>query len=296
MASDHDSEAGKWSAPDLSGRVAVVAGSTRGVGRGIAEVMGACRAHVYVTGRSTRSNPRFNPDRTAEAVAETITRLGGSATPVICDHRDEQQVQRLFERVGNEFGRLDILVNNQVGWSDSPHPDGFRRRRLWQRSMAWWDDNFDAGVRGHVLNCHYGIPMLLAQDQSTLLFTSERAAASVEQAWDAVFDLRATVAARLVALLGVQLRPWNTTALLLYPGWTQTEDQIDNVVAGTAPTVQSMEEYLDKTATPHFSGRAAACIAADPHAKELSGKLCTSQELAHRYGFTDLDGRIPETV
>jgi dehydrogenase/reductase SDR family member 1 len=288
-------ESGTWSAPDLSGRVAVIAGSTRGIGRGIAEVIGACGAHVYVTGRSTRSNPHVDPDRTVEDVAETITRLGGSATPVVCDHRDERDVGRLFERVRNESGRLDILVNNQVGWSDSPHPDGFRRRRLWQRSVAWWDDNFDAGVRGHVLNCHYGIPMLLEQEKATLLFTSERAAASVEDAWDAVYDLRATVSERLVALLGVQLRPWNVTAVLLYPGWTRTEDQMDAVRAGTAPTVRSMDEYLEKTASAHFAGRAAASIAGDPNAKVLSGTLHTTQELAKRYGFTDIDGRIPDT-
>jgi dehydrogenase/reductase SDR family member 1 len=251
MSSRHGLEFGTRSAPDLSGQVAVVAGATRGVGRGIAEVIGACGAHVWVTGRSTRRNLHVNPDRTVEAVVETITRLGGSATSVVCDHRDESEVGRLFQRVRNESGRLDVLVNNQVGWSDSTHADGFRRRRLWQRSIAWWDDNFDAGVRGHVLNCHYGIPMLLEQEKATLLFTSERAAASVEDTWDAVYDLRATVAERLVALLGVQLRPWNVAAVLLYPGWTRTEDQID--------------------------------------------ALRTTQELAKRYGFSDVDGQIPDT-
>jgi NAD(P)-dependent dehydrogenase (short-subunit alcohol dehydrogenase family) len=295
MSSPSDIESGTWSAPDLSGRVAVVAGSTKGVGRGIAEVIGACGAHVYVTGRSTRRDPRFNPARTVEAVAETITGLGGSATPVACDHRHEPEVRRLFERVRDESGRLDILVNNQVGWGDTPNPDGFRRRRLWQRPMSWWDDNFDAGVRGHVLNCRYGIPMLLEQEQATLLFTSERAAVSSEDAWDAVFDLRATVAERLVTLLGAQLRPWKVTALLIYPGWTRTEDQMDAVEAGTAPTVQSMDEYLEKTASAHFAGRAAAAFAADVNAKQLSGSLRTTQELARRYGFTDTDGRIPET-
>jgi dehydrogenase/reductase SDR family member 1 len=295
MSARSGAESGPGDAPDLSGRVAVVAGSTRGVGRGIAEVIGACGAHVYVTGRSTRGDLRFNPARTVEAVVETITSLGGSATPVVCDHREEEEVRRLFERVRDESGRLDILVNNQVGWSDTPHPDGFRRRRVWQRPIAWWDDNFDAGVRGHVLNCRYGIPMLLEQDQTTLLVTSERAAASVEDAWDAVFDLRATVAERLVALLGAQLRPWNVTALLLYPGWTRTEDQIDAVNAGTAPMVQSMDEYLEKTASAHFAGRAAAAVAADANAKQLSGTLRTTQELARRYGFTDTDGRIPDT-
>jgi NAD(P)-dependent dehydrogenase (short-subunit alcohol dehydrogenase family) len=295
MSAPPDLQSGAWSAPDLTRRVAVVAGSTRGVGRGIAEVFGACGAHVYVTGRSTRSDPGCNPARTVEAVVETITRLGGSATPVVCDHREERQVRRLFERVRDESGQLDILVNNQVGWSDTPNPDGFRRRRLWQRPMAWWDDNFDAGVRGHVLNCRYGIPMLLEQDRATLIFTSERAAASVEAAWDAVFDLRATVAARLVALLSEQLRPSNVTAVLLYPGWTRTEDQIDAVKAGTAPMVQSMDEYLEKTASAHFSGRAAACLAGDPNAKQLSGTLRTTGELAERYGFTDTDGRIPDT-
>ncbi len=283
-------------APDLSGRIAVVAGATRGVGRGISEVLGTCGAFVYVTGRSTRADSNINPERTVEAVAETIAAAGGQAHGIVCDHRSDHDIEELFARVRDEHGRLDILVNNQIGWSDTPSADAHNRRRLWQRPPSWWDDNFDAGVRGHVVNCHHGIPLMLGRKGAIVLFTSEKAASEPAEAWDAVYDLRATVAARMVAVLSHQLRPKNVTAVLLYPGWTRTEDQIDMVKAGDYAAVKSFEEYLEKTVSPHYAGRAAAALAADPDAIELSGSIQSSRQLADRYGFTDIDGRRPDPM
>ena len=194
----------------------------------------------------------------------------------------------------DERGGLDILINNQVGWEDTPSPDGFKRRRLWERPASWWDGNFDAGVRGHVVNCHYGVPLMLDRKGAIVLFTSEMAAADPSQAWDAVFDLRASVAARMVSLLSHQLRPHTVAAVLLYPGWTRTEGQIDTIEAGECPAVETMDEYLQKTVSPHYTGRAAAALAADADALELSGSIQSSYQLANRYGFTDVDGRRPD--
>jgi dehydrogenase/reductase SDR family protein 1 len=284
----------QWNPPDFSHLTAVVAGATRGVGRGIAEVIGACGAFVYVTGRSTRSDTGTNPDRTVEAVADTITDNGGSAQAIVCDHRNDQDVEKLFTHVNKEQGGLDILVNNQIGWSDTPSEDAFNRRRLWQRPPSWWDDNFDAGVRGHVINCHYGIPLMLDREGAIVLFTSEKAASDPADAWDAVYDLRATVAARMVSILSHQLRPRNIPAILLYPGWTRTEEQIELIESGGYPAVETWDEYVEKTASPHYSGRAAAMLVADPKAIMLSGSIQSSHDLAVRYGFTDVDGRQPD--
>ncbi len=272
----------------------MVAGATRGVGRGIAEVLGGCGAFVFVTGRSTRADSSTNPERTVEAVTEAIAADGGSACGIVCDHRSGNDIERLFSRIRGEHGALDILVNNQIGWGDNFSDDAFKRRRLWQRPPSWWDDNFDAGVRGHVVNCHYGIPLMLEREGAIVLFTSEKAASDPAEVWDAVYDLRATVAARMVSVLSHQLRPKGVATVLLYPGWTRTEDQIDTVKAGNAPNVKSFEEYLEKTASPFYAGRAAAALAADPDAIELSGSIQSSYQLAERYGFTDVDGRRPD--
>ncbi len=189
---------------------------------------------------------------------------------------------------------FDILVSNQIGWGDTSSEDTFKRRRLWQRPIAWWDDNFDAGVRGHVVNCHYGIPLLLERGGSIVVFTSERASDDAADAWDAVFDLRATVAARMIELLSNQLRSKNVPAVLLYPGWTRTENQVDGFKdGGVHPIAGSWEDYVSKTASPRYAGRAVAMLSADPKAMELTGSLQSSYDLATRYGFTDIDGRRP---
>ncbi len=286
----------QWNPPDLSDRVAVVAGATRGVGRGIAEVLGACGAFVYITGRSTRANHDTNPERTVEAVAETVVAGGGRAQGVVCDHRNDEDVERLFARVREEQGALDILVNNQIGWADTPSDDAFKRRRLWQRPLSWWDDNFDAGVRGHVANCHFGIPLMLDRERAIVLFTSERAVSDPTEVWDAVYDLRATVAARMVTVLAEQLRPRSIPVILLYPGWTRTEEQIETAKAGTYPLAKTLAELLEKTASPHYAGRAAAAVARASDAMGLSGSIQSSYQLATRYGFTDMDGRCPNPI
>ena len=118
----------EWQPPDLGGRVAVVAGATRGVGRGIAEALGACGAFVYVTGRSTRALPTVDPQRTVEAVVENIVGNEGSAEAVVCDHKIDQDVERVFERVRKQHGGFDILVSNQIGWGDTPSEDDSGRR------------------------------------------------------------------------------------------------------------------------------------------------------------------------
>ncbi|MEJ2131451.1 MAG: SDR family oxidoreductase [Gammaproteobacteria bacterium] len=284
----------QWQPPDLSDRVAAVCGATRGVGRGIAEVLGACGAFVYVTGRSTRANAGTNPERTVEAVAESIVESGGRAVGVVCDHRRDEDTEALFERIRKEQRGLDILVNNQIGWGDTPSDDAYHRRRLWQRPMSWWDDNFDAGVRGHVANCHFGIPLMLDRGNAIVLFTSERAVDDAAQVWDAVYDLRATATARMVKVLAEQLRPRRIPVVLLYPGWTRTEEQIDTVKAGEYPPVGSVDELVEKTASPHYAGRAAASLAGAADAMDLTGSIQSAHRLAQRYGFTDVDGRRPD--
>jgi NAD(P)-dependent dehydrogenase (short-subunit alcohol dehydrogenase family) len=281
--------------------VAVVAGATRGVGRGIAEVLGECGALVYVTGRSTRSAPTLgHPEWSIDAVAETIASAGGSAVPVCCDHSRDDEVEALFARVAVEQGRLDLLVNNLVGWSDgsagaAAGPAEFAGRELWKQPLAWFDANFSSGVRAHLANCRFAVPLMLQRPGGLVLFTSERAAAEPSRAWDTVLDLRAVATERLTGLLAHQLREHGSASLLLYPGWTRTEEIVASLEAGSYPLARTREELFEKTVSAHFSGRAAARLLADPNVMERSGRFVVVADLAREYGFTDTDGRQPDS-
>lgn len=294
-----------WDAPDLSGRVAVVAGASRGVGRGIAEVLGGCGVTVYITGRSTRSNPtRGNPEWTIEAVADAIKLKGGKAVPVQCDHRSDDEVEKLFELLAREQGYLDILVNNLVGWSDSPGgvrsgdapANEFIGQPVWRQPLWWWDANFDAGVRAHLANCRFGIPLMLDRPGGVVIFTSERPRADPLTAWDTILDLRAHTTARLVSVLAPRLHPYKVAALLLYPGWTRTEDIVAAVTAGSYPLARTLDELHVKTVSPHYAGRATAALAADPAILMKSGQVLVVGDLAKEYNFTDIDGRQPNPL
>jgi NAD(P)-dependent dehydrogenase (short-subunit alcohol dehydrogenase family) len=270
----------RWTPPDLSGLVALVTGATKGVGRGIAEVLIECGATVYATGR--------RPER--------LTAHNG-LIPVRCDHRNDVEVAGLVERIRNEQGRLDVLVNNVVAWSDQlPENEGAGPGAdLWEQSLSWWDNNFDGGVRAHVATCRFALPLLLESDGPRLvLFTSELASENPEKTWDVVLDLRAVTTRRLVTLLAAKLAP-KTTVALLYPGWTRTEDIIANVEAGTY-AVKTQDELIAKTVSPHYTGRAAAMLSADEDRRRYSGDVVSSEELAAHYGFTDVDGSTKDPI
>lgn len=288
--------------PDLAGRVAVVAGATRGVGRGIAEVLGQCGAIVYVTGRSTRDVPtQGNPEWSIDAVAEVIQKQGGTAIPVRCDHTVDDEVEKLFQKVNKEQSRLDILVNNLVGWSDRPDREGssnpgpseFVGRPVWKQPLYWWDLNFNAGVRAHLANCRFGIPLMLNQPGGLILFTSELSKPDPRSIGDTVLDLRAVVTARLVSLLAHQLEGYKIASVLLYPGWTRTEEIISAFKAGNYTAVKTRAELYEKTVSPYYSGRAVAVLAADPDIMTRSGQVLVAGNVAYEYDFTDIDGRQP---
>ncbi len=300
MTSGSDPE--RWSPPDLSGKVALVTGASRGVGRGVAEVLGECGATVYVSARSTHADPTSgDPEQTIEAVAEEITRRGGAGVPVRCDHGSDADIERLFEQIESEQGRLDLLVNNVVGWGEEfaaeTGGDDLERRTapMWERAVANWDGNMHVGLRSHFLACRAGIPLMLGRPQAMVVFTGERP--SDDPNPDLGIDVRAHATARFAFTLASQLEPQRIASLVVYPGFPRTEGIVENFESGHGYfTGWSREDFFSRTESPHYTGRAIATLAADPEAIRKSGRVLGVHEIAREYDFTDVDGRQPIPV
>lgn len=289
----------RWVPPDLSGKVAVVTGASRGVGRGVAEVLGECGATVYVSARSSRESPTTgDPEQTVEAVADEIGRRGGVGVPVRCDHGSEADIEQLFAQVEAGHGRLDLLVNNVVGWGqefESPDVEDDVKRwvaPMWERSVANWDGNFHVGLRSHFLACRFGIPLMLDGERGLIVFTGERP--NAEPNPDLSIDLRAHATARFAFALARRLEPRGVASLVVYPGFPRTEGILAAWETGQAYFAGwTDEDFLAKTESPHYAGRAIAMLAADPDVTAKSGQVLGAHELARSYDFTDVDGRQP---
>lgn len=301
MSADAGTE--RWDRPDLSGKVAVVTGASQGVGRGVAEVLGECGATVYVSARSTRRSPAAeDPERTIEAVAEEIERRGGVGVPVRCDHGSEADIEQLFRQVEADCGRLDVLVNNVIGWgmeefSQPDHPDNFLNMiaPIWKRHVSNWDGNFHVGLRSHFIACRFGIPLMLERKQGLIVFTGERP--DLEPNPDLSIDVRAHATARFAFTLARRLEPHGVASLLLYPGFPRTEGILKNWETGHRYfTGWTHEDFLARTESPHYTGRAVAMLAADADVMSRSGVVLGVHEAAREYGFTDMDGRRPTPV
>ncbi|MGW0046507.1 SDR family NAD(P)-dependent oxidoreductase [Nocardia cyriacigeorgica] len=272
----------------LAGRVAVVTGASRGIGKGIALELGAAGATVYVTGRSTA------PGRLPGTVNETATEidaLGGTGIPYICDHRDDDAVARLFEMVRGEQGRLDILVNNVY---NSPAAARWLGKPFWEVPPTAWDETFDVGVRSHYAASVFAAPLLRASGGLIVNISSPGAERHMH---NAVYGVAKTALDRLTADMAHELAADGVTVVSLWPGIVNTEllQMIPPDAEGkrlvTLPGEGSFD--LDAAETPRFPGRAVTALAADPDRQRRSGRAFRVADLAEEYGFTDVDGRIP---
>ena len=269
-----------WTPPDLSDRVAVVTGASRGVGKGIAVVLGECGATVFVTGRSSRA--AGVAARTVEDAADEVTARGGRGIPVVTDHTDDDEVEALFDRVRTEAGRLDLLVAN--AWGGYENYD-YRLFGLpfWEQPIERFDTMVRAGLRSHLTACRAAAPLLLDQSSGLIVLTG---------GWDdstrylgnVPYDLVKNATSRLVTAMAHELRPHGVAVVGVYPGFTRTELVVDAFASGG-------EEPPPHAHSPELVGRAVAAVAADPDVRSLSGSGAQAATYAGRYGFTDVDGR-----
>ncbi|WP_280220048.1 SDR family NAD(P)-dependent oxidoreductase [Nocardia neocaledoniensis] len=272
----------------LGGRVAVVTGASRGIGKGIALELGAAGATVYVTGRTTAAGRL--PGTVHDTAAE-VTALGGRGVAVVCDHADDAAVEKLFTQVRAEQGRLDVLVNNVY---NSPAAARWLGRKFWDVPAKAWDETFDIGVRSHYVASVFAAPLLI---EAAGLIVNVSSPGAERYMHNAVYGVAKTALDRLTADLAHDLDGTGATAVSIWPGIVNTEllQMIPADEHGrrevTLPGEGTFD--LDAAESPRFPGRAVVALAADPARAARAGKAWKVADLAAEYGFTDVDGRVP---
>ncbi len=288
--------------PDaLRDRVAVVAGSTRGAGRGIAAALGECGATVVCTGRSTRAegSTRSDYDRpeTIDETAELVTSLGGVGVPVAVDHLDPDQVHALAERVRGEYGAIDVLVNDIWGAEVLKGGPPVWNTPIWELDLATGLRIVRLGVETHLITSHHLLPLMVQRPGGLLVeVTDGTAAYNADRYRISVFyDLVKTTVTRLAYSTGHDLAPFGATAVAITPGFLRSEMMLDNfgVTEETWRTAAGPPGFA-VSETPRFVGRAVAALAADPDRSRWNQRSTSSAALAREYGFTDVDDSQPD--
>jgi NAD(P)-dependent dehydrogenase (short-subunit alcohol dehydrogenase family) len=278
----------------LTGRVALVAGATRGAGRGIAVQLGAAGATVYVTGRTTRAaRSEMNRPETIEETAALVDQAGGRGIAVQVDHLVPEQVRALVNRIEREQGALHVLVNDIWGAT----------RMEWNKTV--WESDLEYGLRTlrlavdtHAITSHFAIPLLIKTPGGLVVEvtdgTDEYNATHYRVSF--FFDLAKAAVNRMAFALAHELRPHGATAVSLTPGWLRSEAMLDayGVTEQNWRDATKSSPHFAISETPAFVGRAVAALAQDPGVSRWSGQSLSSGQLAKIYGFTDLDGSQPD--
>jgi NAD(P)-dependent dehydrogenase (short-subunit alcohol dehydrogenase family) len=280
----------------LAGKVALVAGATRGAGRGTAVALGEAGATVYCTGRTTRERrSEYDRPETIEETAELVTAAGGVGIAVAVDHLEGGQVEALVERIDADSGRLDVLVNDIWGGE-----------LLFEWNKPVWEHDLDRGLRilrlaidTHLITSHFALPLLIREPGGLVVEMTDgtRDYNAENYRINVFYDLAKTSVIRLAFAQSKELAPHGCTAVALTPGWLRSEMMLDKFrvternwrdAAAFQPHFAAISE------SPRFVGRAVAALAADPQLQHRNGGSFSSGGLAREYGFTDLDGSRPD--
>lgn len=275
----------------LSGKIAVVAGATRGAGRGIACMLGEAGATVYCTGRSVRGNLASGSNRpeTIDETAEMVTAYGGKGIAVRVDHSVPQEVEAFFARVREEQGRLDILVNDIWGGEryiefDTP---------FWKRSLENGLRMLHQAIDTHLITAHYAAPLMIEQKSGLIVEITD--GDTLNYRGEVFYDLVKTSVIRIAHTMNEDLRPHGVVALAVTPGFLRSEEMLDyfGVTEANWKDATKKDKHFIASETPYFVGRAVAALAADPNVAKKAGGVYASWTLSDEYGFTDIDGNRP---
>ncbi len=283
-------------APRMEGKVALVAGGTRGAGRGIAVELGAVGATVYVTGRTTRKRrSEYGRPETIEETATLVDEAGGNGIPVLVDHLEPAEVEALVERIEDEQGRLDMLVNDVWG-----------AEYLAEWNVPVWEHSLEKGLRmlrlaidTHIITSHFALPLLIRNEGGLVVEMTDGTAEynGANYRLSLFYDLAKTSVIRMAWAQAQELRPHNCTAVALTPGWMRSEIMLDTFGVGESNwrDATAKEPHFVISETPRYVGRAVAHLAGDPEVARWNGHSLSSGGLAKPYGFTDLDGSQPDS-
>jgi NAD(P)-dependent dehydrogenase (short-subunit alcohol dehydrogenase family) len=278
----------------LAGKVALVAGGTRGGGRGIAIELGAAGATVYVTGRSSADGPgRAGMDRpeTIDETAAQVTKAGGTGISVRADHSDPAQVQALTDRIAAAHdGRLDILVNSV--WGGDPLTD-------WEHPV--WEQDLETGLRllrqaveTHIITSRFALPLMVARRSGLVVEVTDGNTARYRGSF--YYDLAKSAVIRLAVAQAAELRPFGVAAIAITPGFLRSEAMLEHfgVTEENWRDGAAKDPNFAFSETPRYLGRAVAALAADPDVLARSGRALATWGLYQEYGFTDTDGSQPD--
>ena len=278
----------------LKGKVALVAGATRGAGRGIAIELGAAGATVYVTGRTTRTQrSEMNRPETIEETAALVDQAGGRGVAVQVDHLVPDEVRALVARIESEQGALHILVNDIWGATVME----------WNKTV--WESSLDNGLRTlhravdtHAITSHFAIPLLIKTPGGLVVEVTDGTDAynATNYRVSFFYDVAKAAVSRMAFALAHELKPHGATAVLLTPGWLRSEAMLEayRVTEENWQDAAKISAHFMISETPRFVGRAVAALAADPDHARWHGQSLSSGGLAQVYGFTDLDGSRPD--
>jgi NAD(P)-dependent dehydrogenase (short-subunit alcohol dehydrogenase family) len=296
----------------LEGKIALVAGATRGAGRGIAVELGAAGATVYCTGRSTKNNPSdLNRSETIEETAELVTKAGGVGIAVRVDHTQEGEVKRLFEKIQEEQnGQLDILVNDVWGGDSLTE----WRKPFWELELDKGFKLLERAVFSHIITSKYGVPLMLEKGQGLVIEITD--GDTLNYRGNFFYDLAKTTVIRLAHNMAAELRsdifnlpgleleatsiPENKiTVIALTPGWLRSEEMLEIFGITEAAWRDGIGSKHDHgglfafSETPHYIGRAVVALASDPNIHAKHGQALATWHLMREYNFTDIDGSQP---
>jgi NAD(P)-dependent dehydrogenase (short-subunit alcohol dehydrogenase family) len=277
----------------LEGKVAIVAGATRGAGRGIACMLGESGATVYCSGRSTRERPcrtgyYAGRPETIDETAEMVARHGGTGIAVRTDHLVEAEVEELAERVRSEQGRLDILVN------DISEGEEHEWKPFWKLDLEKGFRMLRNALHSHIITARYAAPLLMRQGGGLIVEIGDGDALNYRSTL--FYDVIKVAVSRFAYAMAEELFRHGVAAVAVTPGFMRTEAMLDHfgVTETNWRDAGRKDPAFLHSETPCFVGRAVAALAADPNAITKSGGLYSSWNLAKEYGFRDLDGRQPD--